>query len=711
MHLKPLLDDIRLSKLLADSFEVISLLNSSFEVIYRSPNAKRITGWAAQEHLGSLKDLIHPDDVEGVIQSLHNISKFEGLSKSCVFRTIGPDDTYIWIESSFTNMLGDPDVNAIVCHSRDISSIKKSGEYAPDRSDITERKLSEEKLRQEEHHFKLLESVITNTRDAILITEAEPQNEPGPRIIYVNEAFTKMTGYAAEEVIGKTPRILQGPKTDRKELDRLKECLLKWESCEITIINYKKNGEEFWINLTVTPVANEKGWYTHWISVERDITESRELEDLLDKVTTLAGIGGWLVDLVKNTIFWSPMTRTIHEVGDDYEPEMLSGLSFYKEEKDRDFIENQISQAIEKGLSFDFEAQIITARNNVKWVRVIGEPEFENNKCVRIRGSFQDIDVRKKAELTAAEALEEKNIILESIGDAFFAVDRNWIVTYWNNIAETVLNTKKPQVEGKNLWDVFSDAVGSESYKKYFLAVDTNQAVHFEDFYPPLGKWYEISAFPSSNGLSVYFKDITDRKIISSALEESERNYSSLFQLSPLPMWVFDVETLNFLDVNQAAIENYGYSRDEFLAMTIMDIRPREELQHLRKALDSGQSHGAVRQGIFKHRKKNGELIKVDIQSNHIQYKGKPAKVITANDMTERFNYVQAIEKQNAKLREIAFMQSHVLRAPLARIMGIVPMLQNWETFVDEREKLLEFLLIAAVELDDVVKNISGKTV
>lgn len=86
-------------------------------------------------------------------------------------------------------------------------------------------------LKQEVNHLRLLEYVMTYTNDAILITEAEPLDSPGPRILYVNDAFTRMTGYSPEEVIGRSPRILQGPKTDKKELKRLSEALRKWESC------------------------------------------------------------------------------------------------------------------------------------------------------------------------------------------------------------------------------------------------------------------------------------------------------------------------------------------------------------------------------------------------------------------------------------------------------------------------------------------------
>lgn len=137
--------------------------------------------------------------------------------------------------------------------------------------DISDRK-------NREQHLRLLESVLTNTDDAVLITEAEPFDEPGPKIIYVNEAFTKMTGYTPEEVIGKSPRLLQGPNSDKKALKELSKALRNWETHEIETINYKKNGEEFWINFKVTPVADESGWYTHWFAIERDVTERKNKE-------------------------------------------------------------------------------------------------------------------------------------------------------------------------------------------------------------------------------------------------------------------------------------------------------------------------------------------------------------------------------------------------------------------------------------------------
>lgn len=324
--------------------------------------------------------------------------------------------------------------------------------------DITERK-------KEERQLKLLESVITNATDSVMITEAEPFDEPGPRILYVNNAFTKMTGYTAEEVIGKTPRILQGPKSDKAELKRLSAAIRKWEFCEITTINYKKDGQEFWMNFSVTPVANETGWFTHWIAIERDVTE------------------------------------------------------------------------------------------------------------------------KIKAEQKLKALYNERNAILESIGDAFFAVDSNWIVTYWNNMAEKVLKKPKDKILDKNLWEVFSESIGSESYKKYHEALETKQAIRFEDYYPPLKKWYEICAYPSDGGLSVYVKDITDNK-----------------------------------------------------------------------------------------------------------------------------SYTNAIQEQNKKLREISWIQSHLVRAPLARIMALAPLIAELKQSDAEREEMLRFLTLSANELDAVIKDIIEKS-
>ena len=128
--------------------------------------------------------------------------------------------------------------------------------------------------------LRLLESVVVNANDAVLITEAEPIDLPGPRIVYCNRAFERTTGYTEAEILGLTPRILQSSDIDRSSLKRLKEALVAWRPVEVELLNRRKDGTEFWVELSIVPVANEKGWYTHWVSVQRDVSDRKKGEEV-----------------------------------------------------------------------------------------------------------------------------------------------------------------------------------------------------------------------------------------------------------------------------------------------------------------------------------------------------------------------------------------------------------------------------------------------
>lgn len=155
--------------------------------------------------------------------------------------------------------------------------------------DITQRRADDAEL-------TLLKTAISRINDIVLITEARPIDAPGPRIVYVNDAFERRTGYTRAEVIGRSPSLLQGPNTSRTELDRIRAALKIWQPVRVEVVNYTKSGEEFWIEMDISPIADSSGWYTHWVAVERDVTERRstvneilrlnsELEERVDKRT------------------------------------------------------------------------------------------------------------------------------------------------------------------------------------------------------------------------------------------------------------------------------------------------------------------------------------------------------------------------------------------------------------------------------------------
>lgn len=209
-----------------------------------------------KKYYSEISKYIHQDDYVEVINSLQTAINSNKNNWSAEYRFLKNDGNFAFVQDK-----------AVIIRDANNKAVRLIGAM----HDVT-------KAKQEEQQLKLLESVITNSTDAVLITEAEPINSPGPKIVYVNEAFTNMTGYTKEEVIGKSPRLLQGPKSDIEQLKKLKKALSNWETCEIETINYKKSGEEFWVNFTVVPIADSHGFYTHWIAIERDVTKRKEEE-------------------------------------------------------------------------------------------------------------------------------------------------------------------------------------------------------------------------------------------------------------------------------------------------------------------------------------------------------------------------------------------------------------------------------------------------
>ncbi len=194
-------------------------------------------------------------------------------------------------------------------------------------------------------------------------------------------------------------------------------------------------------------------------------------------------------------------------------------------------------------------------------------------------------------------------------------------------------------------------------------------------------------------------------------LKASETRYSNLFHLSPQPMWVYDSESLRFLDVNEAAVNHYGYSYEDFMSMTLKEIRPAEELPVLKKALELSMGESPhLSDGVFKHLKKDGEVIHVEIRSNRITFKGRDAMVILANDITESLEHVKEIERQNEKFKDIAWTQSHIVRAPLARMMGLIQFMKDEDLSEAEIMDAIEKIASSAEELDDLLKSIVKKS-
>ncbi|HTL07247.1 MAG TPA: PAS domain S-box protein, partial [Chitinophagaceae bacterium] len=371
----------RFRVLVENNHDIIAMADASFNIMYCSPSALRVIGVARNEvNAQELIEFIHAEDRLPVREMMQHVMDAPGEPISIKCRVQHKTGHYIWLEGTVTNMLADPQLTAIVANFRD----------------VTDQKLAAETLAARETRFRLL---IENSTEAIALMDASLKT------IYRSPTAARMIGREdAADAMGVTHP------DDQHMMQQLAEDVLRHPGTPMSFQGRFMHGAGnfIWLEGTLNNLLHVEG-VNAIVANYRDITERKDLEQLLHKANQLAQIGSWEVDLSKKTVYWSPITREIHEVAEDFVPNLATGVYFYKEGYARELISQKINDAIEFGNSWDVELIIITAKNNERWVRCIGETTFQNGTCVRIYGSFQDIDLRKRAE----ESLKELNAALE----------------------------------------------------------------------------------------------------------------------------------------------------------------------------------------------------------------------------------------------------------------------------------------------------------
>ncbi len=255
---------------ITEAISEVFWLSKGEQLLYVSPGYEALWGRpiaSLEKNSARWFETIHPGDKEHVAKAL-SVQTVGGFDIE--YRILWPDGSTRWIAD------------------RAFVVVDKSSTGEPLMAGVA-RDITAE--RESQAQLKLLQTAVSRLNDIVLITEAEPFGEPGPRIVFVNDAFERRTGYKREEVMGRTPRLLQGPATQRHELDRIRAALERWQPVRAELINYTKAGDPFWLELDIVPMANEAGWYTHWVAIERDITERKLVEEQLRQSQRLESLG------------------------------------------------------------------------------------------------------------------------------------------------------------------------------------------------------------------------------------------------------------------------------------------------------------------------------------------------------------------------------------------------------------------------------------
>lgn len=337
----------------------------------------------------------------------------------------------------------------------------------------------------------------------------------------VNQTFLDTLGYPREQLLGRSYMDLIVPDDRRSVMDAVR---LLTEGTDVDDLNVRaldREGKEHWLQINAT-LSDDDLIYV----AARDNTEARLIQEklrsneaLLKMAEKAARIGAWILDVKTGQTIWSDVIFDIHELPRGQVPHLEEALQFYTPDS-RAVIQQAVETCIHQGIPFDEEVQIQTTTGRIRWVRAIGHAVKNHEGTItRLQGAFQDVTPSKQASEQIRRFAERQAAIFESITDAFFTVDRDWRFLNVNRRSEELLEKSRKELLGHSLWETFPFAIGTEFEHQYRHAMETGESVSFEACYEPLDLWLEVSAYPSEEGLSVYYRSIRERKAAQWKLE------------------------------------------------------------------------------------------------------------------------------------------------------------------------------------------------
>ena len=647
-----------------------------------------IIGYENEEMIGRhFKAFVHPDDfaytvdiVQDVINGIRE-SSFENrnISKS------GEEVHFVW-----SGVWSDEE-EILFCIGRD----------------VTEQRLLRKKLHAKDEFFHAL---VEHSSDMLSLFDEELN------YIYCGNSVLRELGYNPEQLVGSNALNYIHPEDIPMIKESLSEALTSGELIEVPEFRFKDaKGEWRWLSARGSNQLLNPSIKAVMVS-SRDITKKvhsrqklqereQQFKALFEENPDMVAFinkEGIIMDV--NPAVMSFLGREKQEIVNRPVSDLLSPEAHQ--------ISNNSRQEAEKGKQISFETEIVFAGSESRMFDIKKIPVTVNNEIIGIYSVAKDITAAKKYQKTIKKQAKKLSTIFESITDAFFTLDKNWNFTYVNNECERLLQKERKDLIGGNIWEVFPNQVYGELYHQLNRACDTNKAVHFEAYVDRIDKWLQVKTFPSKEGLSVYFDDITERVKAKKELEKLSLVASKTIN----GVIIMDADGRAEW-VNEGFTRLTGYTLSEIAGKYPGSLLAGEETD---PATESRIREGLMQDKPFKEEiltyKKSGEKAWHWLDFSPIlNNAGEVVHFIALEtDITYRketeasqLQLTENLYKRNSDLQQFSYIVSHNLRSPIAGAMGLVDVLISLERDSAEFDKSLNYLKESIYKVDTVLTDLS----